>query len=437
MKIGFHWRLKKLAPQKVKSMLKKIPLHWEIIVWLWLAYFMNQADRQLYSVVQKQVQDALGLTDIQTGLVNTVLIAAMAVMMPVAGFLGDRFSRRKIILWSLLSWSVATMLTGFTNGLVSLIVVRSIATAVGEAFFVPAATALIGQYHVKTRGQALAIYQTAQYFGAVSCGWAGGWVAGKYGWEHSFWLFGGAGVVLVALMWPRLKDAPKTAADAVRSEPVGAVLRAILRTPTALVLTLALGCSTFVNMGCLSWMPTYLQLEPFNLAPAGAGFFSMLYYQLFSFAGVLLGGRLSDKIVGNRPSFRIELSGMALLLCVPTLWLMGATHKLWLVYAMLGAFGFFRGLYDSNIYASLFDVTAPRHHASATGLMAGFSFGVGSLAPLALGAIKQSYALSAGISLLGVVYVFGSLALLVTARAFFPLDFARNRQVISSTNTNP
>ncbi|MDF9826166.1 MFS family permease [Ereboglobus sp. PH5-10] len=414
---------------------RKIPFAWEIVVWLWLAYFMNQADRQLYSVVQKQVQDALGLSDIQTGLVNTVLIASMAVMMPIAGFVGDRFSRRRIILWSLLAWSVATMLTGFTNGLVSLIVVRSLATAVGEAFFLPAATALIGQYHVKTRGQALAIYQTAQYFGAVSCGWVGGWIAGNYGWKHSFWIFGGAGVVLVALMWSRLKDAPKTAV-AVAREPISAVLGALFRTPTALVLTLALGCSTFVNMGCLAWMPTYLQLEPFSLTPAKAGLFSMLYYQIFSFVGVLLGGRVSDKIVGNRPSFRIELSGLALLLCVPTLYLMGATHSLWLVYAMLGAFGFFRGLYDSNIYASLFDVTSPRHHASATGMMAGFSFGVGSLAPLILGVIKQSYALNIGISMLGIVYVFGSLALLVTARAFFPSDYARNRQPLPSADNN-
>lgn len=414
---------------------KNIPYSWELLVWLWLAYFMNQADRQLYSVVQKQVQEALGLTDIQTGLVNTVLIAAMAVMMPIAGFLGDRLSRSRIILWSLLAWSLATMLTGFTGGLVSLILIRSLATAVGEAFFVPAATALIGEYHVQTRGQALAIYQTAQYFGAVSCGWAGGWVAGHYGWKHSFWLFGGVGIVLVALMWPRLKDAPKTAASIAHAEPVGTVIRVLFRTPTALVLALALGCSTFVNMGCLAWMPTYLQLEPFNLTPAHAGFFSMFYYQLFSLAGVLIGGRLSDRIVGNRPAFRIELSGLALLLCVPTLYVMGATRSLWLVYAMLGAFGFFRGLYDSNIYASLFDVTAPRHHSSATGLMAGFSFAVGSLAPVALGAIKQSYALNTGISLLGIVYIVGSFALLAAARRNFPKDFARNQQQSHLTAT--
>lgn len=407
---------------------RKIPYAWELLVWLWLAYFMNQADRQLYSVVQKQVQEALGLTDIQTGLVNTVLIAAMAVMMPIAGFLGDRLSRSRIILWSLLAWSVATMLTGFTGGLVSLILIRSLATAVGEAFFVPAATALIGEYHVKTRGQALAIYQTAQYFGAVSCGWVGGWVAGHYGWKHSFWLFGVVGVVLVALMWRRLKDAPKTAAAIALAEPVGTVLRALFRTPTAIVLALALGCSTFVNMGCLAWMPTYLQLEPFNLTPARAGFFSMFYYQFFSLAGVLIGGRVSDKIVGSRPAFRVELSGVALLLCVPALYVMGATRSLWLVYAMLGVFGFFRGLYDSNIYASLFDVTAPRHHSSAIGLMAGFSFAIGSLAPIALGAIKQYHTLHVGLSALGAVYVVASLALFVAARGFFPSDFSRNQQ---------
>ena len=178
------------SPPSVSETKRKIPYQWELVGWLWLAYLMNQADRQIFNAVLPSIKSGLGLTDSQAGLIATIFILVMAVMLPVAGFLGDRFSRNKIVLISLFAWSIATLLTGFTTGLISFILIRSIATAVGEAFYVPAATALIGQHHVRSRSQALAIHQSALYFGTVLGGWGAGWVADHYGWKHSFWVFG-------------------------------------------------------------------------------------------------------------------------------------------------------------------------------------------------------------------------------------------------------
>jgi MFS family permease len=399
---------------------------------------MNQADRQIFNAVLPSIKADLGLTDSQSGLIATIFILTMAVMLPVAGFLGDRFSRNKIVLISIFAWSIATLLTGFTTGLISFIIIRSLATAVGEAFYVPAATALIGQHHVRSRSQALAIHQSALYFGTVLGGWGAGWLADQYGWKHSFWVFGGLGVILVILMARRLKGAAmERQAVAAKGEPVGAVLRSLFRTPTALVLAGVLGCATFVNMGYLTWMPTYLH-EHFSLSLAKAGFNSMFWHQIFAFAGVLLGGYFSDRLARGRPRVRLEISGLAILAAGPALYFMGTSGQLWTVYAALGCFGLCRGLYDSNIYASLFDIVPPRYHASATGLMVAFSFAVGSLAPIALGVVKQmSNTLSWGIASLGLVYVAGSLALLFAARWLFPADFLRNQQDVSTTQTQP
>lgn len=429
-----------LSPSlKAKNAKCKIPYHWELIGWLWLAYLMNQADRQIFNAVLPSIKAGLGLTDSQAGLIATIFILVMAVMLPVAGFMGDRFSRRKIVLVSLLGWSVATLLTGFTTGLISFIIIRSVATAVGEAFYVPAATALIGEQHVKSRSQALAIHQSALYFGTVLGGWGAGLVADKYGWQQSFWLFGGLGIVLVFFMTRRLREARKAVeaeAPTAQGEPVKLVLKSLARTPTALVLACVLGCATFVNMGYLTWMPTYLH-EHFHLSLANAGFNSMFWHQVFAFVGVLLGGYFSDRLARSRPRVRLEISGLAIMLAAPALYVMGTGGQLWMVYAALGCFGFCRGIYDSNIYASLFDVVPPRYHASATGLMVAFSFAVGSMAPIALGVVKQmTNTLSWGLASLGFVYIIGSLAILVASRCFFPKDFQRNRQEPSTTQ-NP
>lgn len=402
------------------------PYRWELVAWLWLAYLMNQADRQIFNVVLPQVKIDMQLTDVQAGLIGTVFTATMALMLPFAGIFGDRFSRSRIVVISLLGWSLATMMTGFAPGLLSFIAVRSVATAVGEAIYVPSACALIAEHHVGSRSQALALHQSALYFGAVLGGLAAGYIADLYGWKYSFWVFGAVGIVLALTMARRLKDVPreKVASRAGPNEPVRAVLGVLLRTRTALVLSLVLGGATFVNMGYLAWMPTYMH-ERFGLSLAQAGFSSVFYHQVFAFVGVMLGGRFSDKLAQWRRGFRLELSGVAILFGAPALYLMGTAGELWVVYAALGLFGLCRGLYDSNIYASLYDVVAPRYHASATGMMVAFSFAVGALAPIALGAIKQYSSLGLGLAGLGCVYILGGVVLIAAARWVFPADARR------------
>jgi fucose permease len=144
-------------------------------------------------------------------------------------------------------------------------------------------------------------------------------------------------------------------------------------------------------------MPTYLH-ERFRLSLANAGFSSMFWHYMPAFFGVLVGGRVSDHFARNRPRFRLEMQAAGLLLATPFLFWLGATSELAATYFAVGVFGFFRGFYDSNIYASLFEVIEPKFHASATGAMTAFAFVLGSLAPVVLGAIKQKVGLSVGFS---------------------------------------
>ena len=85
---------------------------WEVLALLWVAYLLNQADRQVFNVVLPLIREDLGLSDVAIGSIATVFNLFYAVLVPIGGLVGDRFSRKWIVTGSILFWSVATMFTG-------------------------------------------------------------------------------------------------------------------------------------------------------------------------------------------------------------------------------------------------------------------------------------------------------------------------------------
>lgn len=399
-----------------------LPYRWELVLWLWFAFFLNQGDRQIFSVVLPQLKAELNLDDVQAGLVATLFSAALAIAVPVAGILGDRWDRKKVIVGSLLGWSLTTLCTGFVTGLPYLILVRSLATGAGEALYAPAAYALMAQQHVETRARAMAIHQTALYVGVVASGFLAGWIADRYGWRPAFWSFGVVGIALGVICLFRLQPA----LPAARSTPIPlwTVFHTLVSTPTVVLLSLAFGCMVFVNVGYLTWMPTYLH-ERFGLSLANAGFSSMFSHHLFAFAGVATGGAVSDWLAVRNPRRRLDIQAFGLMVASPFLFILGDTGSLWTVIAALAAFGFFRGIYDSNIYASVYEVVEPRMHATASGFVICFAFLFGSTAPVLLGAIKQRFGLAHGFSVLALAYITGAVCIVAGSARFFERDHKR------------
>src|SRR5436309_13793090 len=133
---------------------RRFPYKWELLALLWLAYFFNRADKQLYGFVIPDIKADLHLTDVQLGLVATIFHWTYGLLVPFGGYFGDLLRRKWVVSISLLLWSAATLLTGFSAGLVMLIFLRSLATGAGESFYYPSATSLIGQLHHRTRALA-------------------------------------------------------------------------------------------------------------------------------------------------------------------------------------------------------------------------------------------------------------------------------------------
>jgi MFS family permease len=308
------------------------------------------------------------------------------------------------------------------------VAIRSLATGVGEAFYAPAANALIGEHHHETCGRAMAIHQTSLYAGVIISGLVSGFIADLYGWRAAFWAFGSFGLVLAALTSWRLHSG-RDASNRVRPEaPRLREVFAALRRPTVRLLIVAWSCMVFVNIAYLTWMPTYLH-EQYGLSLANAGFSSMAYHHLGAFGGVILGGLLSDRYALKQPSARLVLQGFALFAGAPFLWMLGTKTNVGLLFAALAGFGFFRGIYDAGIYASIFEVIEPRLRASVLGAVIALVYLFGALAPVLLGWMKGAVGLSLSFSLLAVIYIIGGAAILVGAKFYFAGDHNTAKQL--------
>lgn len=409
-------------------MQKKFFYKWELLIWLWLAYFFNQGDRQIFNIALPLIKSDLGLTDAQLGLVGSIFILTLGVFFPIAGFVGDIFSRNKIVSFSLFFWSLATLLTGFGNSLIHLIILRSLSVGGGEAFYAPAANGLIGQFHHKSRALAMSIHQTSLYAGVIVSGALGGYIAQTYGWKNTFFLYGGIGVLLAIILFWRLKSTESTTSDLTWDDQkrfIKASIMALVSKPSAILLCVAFLSLVIVNVGYTTWMPTLLH-EKFKLSIADAGFNSMFYHHIFAFIGVILGGILSDKVAKSGNNNRLYIQSMGLLLGVPFIYWMGQAESAFTTYVALSGFGFFRGLYEANIYATLFAVIEPAYRSTSVGLSSMFAFIIASLVPFILGYLKPTLGLANGLSALSCSYLIGGIAILIALRFYFLKDSQLN-----------
>ncbi|MEM7658003.1 MAG: MFS transporter [Bacteroidota bacterium] len=385
-----------------------IPYRWELVILLWGTFFLNQADRQILNVVLPLIQTNLGTTDAEMGFIISGIILALAIMAPMAGIAGDRMNRRNMLLFSTICWSLASVLMGVSSWLPILILSRVVATGGGEAFYGPPAFALLGTYHHKSRGLAMGIHQTAIYLGLIGAGTAAGWIGEVYGWQLPFLISGGLGLAMTVLLIWRLQAPPIRSNKDHPLPSVRDTLRVLANSKVAIYLSLSFGGLVFTLIGFLTWMPTFLH-EELGLNLAEAGFHATFWHHIAAMIGVLVGGRLSDVLASRRRSARVEMQAIALFAGVPFLMLMAWGSELWIVAIGMAGFGLFRGVYDSNIFAAVYDVIPNTYHASVVGFMTLVAFLAATLAPVLLGAIKGSFGMRPGLSVLALGFLLGGL----------------------------
>lgn len=402
---------------------------WLVVGLLWFLCFCNYADRVAITSVFPELEKRYGFNKEQLGLIGAAFTWIYALGSPLAGYTGDHFSRKKVILAGLYLWSLVTGLTAYCTKLWQFVLVRG-SEGMGETFYMPASMALLSDYHTtRTRSAAIGLHQTSIYAGTVFGASITGWMAMRYGWQAPFRVFGIAGIVLGLVMQFGIREPYRNEAEirargasVVRpreTEPLGAFLKEFIKTPTAVLLILAFFGANMVGTVFLTWMPTYLK-ENFHLNLAQAGLGATVYIAIASMIGCASGGVIADRWSQTRAEGRVLMQAIAVLAGVPFVFLCGYTHNLWMLAIAMTLFGFSKGLYDSNLTPAFYDVIPPSRRSTATGLMNLIGWIGGGLGAVAVGSAVQHHAtMSAAISSTAIVYFLVACILFYTA--CFPL----------------
>jgi MFS family permease len=425
---------------------------WFVVAMLWLICFFNYADRQAIFSVFEPIKGEMQLSDAQLGVIGASFMWVYAAAAPLAGLVGDRFRRKTLILGGLIFWSLITVATAFSKNYTQLVICRAL-EGFGEAFYFPASMSLLSDYHgPDTRSRAMGVHQSSVYAGTIAGGAVAGVMADHFGWRSSFYLFGWFGVALGLVLLFFLKEPQRGQAEAVANldridliaeirsllkRPltgsmiplyIGASLLTLfivkgtaerililvamaaagvliqVRTPMARVLILVFVGANFVAMIFLSWMPTYLKRQ-FGMSLSMAGVSATFYLQMASMLGAIAGGVLADRLARKQRGGRMMAQTIGLFAGAPFIFLTGWTLSIpVLVLAMIG-FGYFKGMYDSNIWASLYDVVRPERRATAVGVMNAIGWLGGGVGTYAIGVAAPVFGMSGCLSANSVVYL--------------------------------
>ena len=407
--------------------MKKIDYKWFALALLWVAFFLQQGTRQIYGPLLGSIQEAIGATDVQLGLVSTVFTLVYGLTIPFAGFAADLFSRKWMVVIGVAIFSLGILTSGFVTCIGALVVTYGLVNGFGQPFYYPSSTSLISQLHADSKATALSLLQLGMYGGVIGCSWLAGWFAGlgTEGWRLPFRALGMLGLLWALVLAFLLKNTKSNSDNSAslrlcveKTEPrvtIVAALKAMFSKPAAVLSALALGMEVYVDVGFKTWMPNYLS-EAFGVSKASAGLNAVLWHYLGAALGIMIGSRLGDRLVKRNPAIRFWIIGGGLFLGAPFIVLMSqATTYLTCCVAMF-VFGVFRGAYDSNNFAAFFDVVEPRYHASAAGFNLMIAFLFGCFSPTVLGWTKANYSMSIGLATLACAYLVGALLLAFAGR---------------------
>lgn len=391
---------------------------WATVAFLWFAYFLNYLDRQVVFSIFPVLRRDLGFSDTQLGLVGTLFLWVYSLCMPLTGRLADLVRRDRLVISSLVLWSLATLGTGLSTSAAVFLFWRAV-MGVTESLYVPAALATIAVLHPgMTRSKALAIHSTAQFAGIVAGGWYGGWAADHIGWRPGFTLLAVAGTAYAAVLWKVFPRAPHLAAPSSQQASTPAD---IFKSPCYSTLALAFFAFCTMLWMLYAWFPNFIY-ERYQLSMTESGLTATVYLQTSCMAGVLAGGVLADWLVERVRSGRFLIAVAGLAACAPFAFLSLAAGSLVIAKLSAAAFGFFAGVFVANTFAAAYDVISRQNYGLGTGILNLTGGLAGGAAILAAGLWKASVGMAPLMKWQAIASCAGAVLLLLVVLTRFTSD---------------
>jgi MFS family permease len=316
---------------------------------------------------------AIPMSDAQFGLLTSSLLWTYGLASPFAGFLSDRFNRSRVITVSLLLWSLATWLASLCRTFEQLVLLRSLMGLI-EACYMPAALALICDYHRgSSRSKAIAIHHSGFVVGLALSG-LGGWVAQRQSWHFAFALVGIAGVIYVLPLALLLRDvAPTpgatTLGPAAKTDTrFGGAMISLFGLGYFLLMLAAHAMLNFMDWAVIGWVPLFIQ-EHFGLTQSLAGVLATGYKNAGLILGLFIGGFWADRWSRSNGRARMYVPAVGMFIGAPGMILLANTNVLWLAIFGLVVLYLFMAFYDPNTMPVLCEVVDARYRATGYGLL--------------------------------------------------------------------
>lgn len=391
---------------------------------MWIAYLLNYCDRQAVFSIYPILKTELGFTDVQLGLIGTVFSFIYGVGSPIAGQIGDKFSQSRLVVLSLILWSLCTMLTGLATSVVLFLVCRAL-LGISESLYMPAAISLTGSaYPPGARSRAVGILKTAQIFGVVFGGWFSGTMADRGQWRAAFFILGIMGLLYAIPYHLALKrSAGSIHAETKKSGSMLAIVP-LVKIPSYLLLGAVFALHSFGLWLLYAWLPTFFR-EKFSLGLADASLAATIYLQGATLVGMTGGGWLADRLYRRWHAARFYAIGLGLLFCAPCYHLLGSFDSLLYTKLISIAVGLGTGLVMANVFAAGFEIVPVDTRASSVGFLNLFSAVGAGLGPLLGGMWKQSLGIAHLMTVAGLICAGTGVLMLIGTRTWFNRDYAK------------
>ena len=277
--------------------------------------FINYIDRSVLFAVQPLVQQEFHRSDRDFGFLTSAFFIAYMLFAPVAGFLGDRFARRMIIVIGIAVWSGATLLTAVTHEF-STLLFRHAIVGIGEASYATIAPALIADlFPEEKRGRMLAIFYLAIPTGTAVGYMMGGYLGNLHGWRMPFYVAAPPGFLLAALM-AFTPEPPRGASDRLAATAQRDTLRGLVHNRAFWTASLGMAMMTFALGGMQVWMPTFLsRMRGIPLDRA-----NLLFGATVAFNGIvatMAGGWLGDRLLKRTHGAYYLVSAIGMAVALP------------------------------------------------------------------------------------------------------------------------
>ena len=181
---------------------------WAVALTVTLATFMEVLDTSIANVALPHIAGSLGASQDEATWVLTSYLVASAVILPISGWLSNRFGRKRFYMTCVIMFTVCSLLCGLAPTLPFLILAR-ILQGLGGGGLAPSEQAILADtFPIEKRGQAFAVYGMAVVFAPAIGPTLGGWITDNFNWHWIFFINLPVGLLSLYLSNRMVEDPP-------------------------------------------------------------------------------------------------------------------------------------------------------------------------------------------------------------------------------------